>query len=191
MEYTWCPIFGQGGSSFTEILNAQQIGDLDLDFNLHLSWFPDSDPQKFLSNQKQVKVKSLLASAGIKDINTVASDGCVIYVKFHYGTSAAPCPTGDNCVPNMSVVRLDKNPPGFKMRRSNYYRGNGTVASQSREMRDVSRVFGIRVIAQVSGRGETFSLTMAMLQIACALAMAQCVYIAADVFTIFLNLKAL
>jgi hypothetical protein len=147
-----------------------------------------------MSTTKIIKVKALLAMAGVKDVKAIMETGAVVYVKFSYGTAAMPCATAGECVPGMRAIRLDVSKgmmrPGFKMRRSNYYRGNGTAISAKREMRDVSRVFGLRIVSGTSGHGETFSLYACLLQIACALAMAKMVYFVADIFTIYLNLKA-
>lgn len=56
-----------------------------------------------------------------------------------------------------------------------------------REVRDVSVVHGIRIVATASGHGVTFSISASILQIASALAMWQLVYFAADIFTVYLN----
>ena len=194
MEYTWCPIFGQGGySSTVEDLDFKQLAPLELEFTTHIEWFPWQLSGTAFSNTKTIKLDKLLKDAGIKpaEMKSVQEKGAIIYVKFSYGTHKEPCSTAAKCEPQIRVQRLDMKPnEGFKLRRSNYYRGNGTVASQKREMRDVHRQYGIRVVTTASGHGETFSITACMLQVALALAMAKLCYFVADVFVIYLSLKA-
>ena len=195
MEYTWCPIFGQGGyGSTVEDLDWNKLEALELEFSTYINWFPWQAGAKAFSNTKKIKLDELLKEAGIKtkDLKAIKEKGCVIYAKFAYGTYKKPCNTAANCEPQLRVVRLDQKPnEGFKLRRSNYYRGNGTVASQKREMRDVHRQYGIRVVTTASGHGETFSITACLLQISLALAMAKLIYFAADIFVIYLSIRFL
>jgi len=193
MEYTWCPKFGQGGVDSTqEDLDSEMLGEVELVFNLHLNWFPLEQPAKFVSHSAKMKLSEIMKLAEIKDIAEVQKTGCVIYTQFSFGSATKACGTADKCEPELQVLRLDdpkdKDTEGFRMRRATYYRGNGTLP---KEMRDVSRVFGIRIVATASGYGETFSVLNATLQVASCLAMWQLVYFVADLFCIYLNLKAL
>lgn len=188
MEYTWCPKFGQGGAASTdELLNSEELSELELKVNLFMHWFPLSDPETFIAKSLKIKVKDALAKAGIADLKAIQETGCVIYLKYSFGTAETSCNTADDdCEPDLEVVRLDDASTGFKYRRTQYYRGNGTIP---KEMRDMSRMFGIRIVATVSGHGETFSLVAAMLQLASMFAMWQLVYFVADIFAVWpLNL---
>jgi len=192
MEYTWCPKFGQGGEASTdEVLDGKGLGELELEFNLFLNWFPHSTPETYIAQTKKATVKDILKQAGIKDISTITETGCIIYATFNFGTASKACGTGDaNCEPVMKVMRIDEEPSvGFKYRRTHYYRGNSTTSAKAKEMRDMARTFGIRIIATAVGHGETFSITACTLQVASALSMWQLVYFVADIFTVWLNLR--
>lgn len=189
MEYTWCPKFGQGGASSTsELLDGTELNNVALDFKLFINWFPNDDPDTIKSQTMQMTLKEVLAAAGIQDIETVAETGCIVYLKFSFGTHEESCSTAKDCKPTLKGVRLDKNSGGFKYQRTRYYRNATTT---QKEVRDVSEVHGIRIVATASGHGVTFSISASILQIASALAMWQLVYFAADIFTVYLNFNFL
>eukprot|EP00658_Telonema_sp_P-2_P009863 TRINITY_DN1367_c0_g1_i1.p1 TRINITY_DN1367_c0_g1~~TRINITY_DN1367_c0_g1_i1.p1 ORF type:complete len:449 (+),score=99.87 TRINITY_DN1367_c0_g1_i1:71-1417(+) len=184
MEFNWCPLFGQGGEKSTEDL-IEGVDDFELDFMATMA-FDQSDLKKVVVQHVKMKVSELLKKVGVS-YASIQSTGITLYTRLQWGTAESPCDSDAGCEIDMQVVRMDENPKGFYFRQSTYYRGNGTLP---KEYRDVSRTYGIRVVASSNGYAVSFSMTNAMLQVACAFSMFALAYVVADIFVVFLNTRA-
>lgn len=184
MEYNWCPLFGQGGDKSTEEL-ITGVDEFELDFMVTMNFEGPDDPSAVAVKHHKMTVAELLKEVDVTYAD-VQSTGIIIYAKLQWGTASDPCSMSADCEVTLEAVRMDKEPVGFYYRQSNYYRGNGTLP---KEYRDVSRTYAIRVIASSSGYGVAFSFVDAMLQVASAFAMFALSYVIADFFVVWLNFR--
>lgn len=184
MEYNWCPLMGQGGAFSTDEL-IEGIEDFELTFTTTMNFDRMNPLQSTAVKETKMKVSELLNETS-SGFSAIQSTGVVIWVRLQWGTATAPCTKDGDCEPQINAVVLEEKTPGYSYRKSNYYRGNGTMP---KEYRDVSQVYGIRVLASSTGYATGFSIVNTMLQVACAFAMAALAYVIADLFVVWLNFR--
>lgn len=184
MEFNWCPLFGQAGDSSTEDL-IMGVDDFQLDFMATMT-FDVHKPSSVVVKHHKISVKDILKLARL-EYSQIQKKGVVLHARLQWGTSDQPCSSDGECDLDFKVVKMDdKDDSGFQFRQSTYYRGNGTLP---KEYRDVSRIYAIRILATSSGYATQFSLVDAMLQVASAFAMFALSYVIADIFVVWLNFR--
>lgn len=183
MEFNWCPLFGQAGDKSTEEL-IEGVDQFELDFMATMT-FDVNQPKKVAVKHHTIQLFDLLKQADLT-YSQIQSTGVVLYVKLQWGTASEPCGADADCDMALTVVKL-KTDDGFHFQNSIYSRGNETLP---KEYRDVSRTYGVRLIATSSGYATTFSVVDAVLQVASAFAMFALSYTIADIFVVFLNTRA-
>eukprot|EP00656_Telonema_subtile_P000469 TRINITY_DN10213_c0_g1_i3.p1 TRINITY_DN10213_c0_g1~~TRINITY_DN10213_c0_g1_i3.p1 ORF type:complete len:452 (-),score=60.46 TRINITY_DN10213_c0_g1_i3:3-1358(-) len=184
MEFNWCPLFGQAGEQSTEDL-IQGVDAFELDFMATMT-FDVHKPSSVVVKHHKTTVKQILKLANLQ-YSDIQADGVVLHARLQWGTSSEPCSFDGNCDLGIQVTQMDdQDESGFNFRQSTYYRGNGTLP---KEYRDVSRIHAIRILATSSGYATKFSLVDAVLQVASAFAMFAMSYVIADIFVVWLNFR--